>query len=243
MKMRRLLVWLVVFVGLGAPVRAQEQVDVELVFLADASGSIDEAEIIFQRRGYAEAIQHPAVLKAIARGLSGKIAVTFVEWGDETSQDTVVPWTRIDGAASARTFAETLVAAPRRAFGRNAIGAAIAAAQARIESNRFEGLRKVIDLSADSANNWGGMSIAEARSEALAAGMIINGLAVLCRDEACGGRPVAYDLEQAFAATIIGGPGSFVVTVDSKASFAEAVRRKLILELADNAATVGGRLR
>lgn len=213
-------------------VRAAENVDVELVFLADASLSIDDAEIRFQRQGYAEALTHPDVLSAIRKGATGKIAVSFVEWADDLSQDVVVPWMVIDGAASAQRFADILLDAPRKAYGSNAIGAAIAAAHAAIEGNAYQGLRRIIDLSADSANNWYGIPIAEARAAALAAGIIINGLAVLCRDDECSGRPVVYDLEKAFADEIIGGPGSFVVTADTPDSFALAVRRKLILELA-----------
>jgi len=207
-----------------------ESVDLELVLLADASGSIDDAEIHFQRQGYASAITHPAVLDAIAQGYDQRIAVTYVEWGAVTSQEVVVPWTIVDGPASAAAFAEALTSTPRRAFGRNAIGNALAAAQALIESNRIDGHRKVIDLSGDSANNWGGLSIAEARAQALAEGIVINGLAILCR--ACSGRPNRYDLERAFAETIIGGPASFVVTADGDERFAEAVRKKLLLEIA-----------
>ena len=207
-----------------------ESVDLELVLLADASGSIDDAEIHFQRQGYASAITNPAVLDAIAQGFDQRIAVTYVEWGGVTSQEVVVPWTVVDGPASAAAFAEALLAERRRAFGRNAIGNAIAHAQGLIESNQIDGYRKVIDLSADSANNWGGRSVAEARAQALAADIVINGLAVLCRS--CSGRPNRYDLEQAFAETIIGGPASFVVTADGDDRFAEAVRRKLLLEIA-----------
>jgi hypothetical protein len=210
-----------------------ESVDLELVLLADASGSIDDAEIHFQRQGYASAITHPAVLDAIAQGYDQRIAVTYVEWGGVTSQEVVVPWTIVDGPASAAMLAEALLTIPRRAFGRNAIGNAIARAQSLIESNQIDGYRKVIDLSADSANNWGGRSIAEARAQALAADMVINGLAVLCRS--CSGRPNRYDLERAFAQTIIGGPASFVVTADGDDRFAEAVRRKLLLEIAGTA--------
>ncbi len=106
----------------------------------------------------------------------------------------------------------------------------IDAAQTLIESNDIAGQRKVIDLSADSANSWGGMPIFEARARALAADIVINGLAILCRD--CSGRPNSYDLEAAFAETIIGGPASFVVTADRDERFTEAVRRKLLLEIA-----------
>ena len=210
---------------------AAERVDLELVFLADASRSIDDDEIRFQRQGYAAAITHPDVLAAIASGFDRRIAVTYVEWGDATSQEVVVPWTIIDGPDSAAAFAQDLMETPRRAFGPNSIGNAIAAAQALIESNEIDGHRTVIDFSADSAYSWGGLSITDARAAALAAGIVINGLAILCRDCASG-RPVDYDLEAAFASLIIGGPGSFVITADGDDRFAEAVRRKLILEIA-----------
>jgi hypothetical protein len=219
--------------GVGAldgGARAAERVDLELVLLADASGSIDDAEVRFQREGYAAAITHPAVLDAIAQGYDQRIAVTYVEWGAVASQEIVVPWTIVDGPESAAAFAAALRETPRRAFGRNAIGNAIDAAQTLIESNDFAGQRKVIDLSADSANSWGGMPIFEARARALAADIVINGLAILCRD--CSGRPNSYDLEAAFAETIIGGPASFVVTADRNERFTEAVRRKLLLEIA-----------
>ena len=211
---------------------APAEVDLELVLLADASGSIDDAEIRFQRQGYATALTHPAVLRAIASGLTGRIALTYVEWGDAESQEVVVPWTVIDGLESAAAFANALLETPRRAYGFNAIGSALATALALIEGNGITGLRRVIDISADSANNWGGVPIEVARAAAFERGVTINGLAILCRDEACGGRPIAYDLEQAFATEIVGGPGGFVVTVDGRDSFAAAVRRKLILEIA-----------
>jgi Protein of unknown function (DUF1194) len=217
---------------------AAEPVDLELVLLADASGSIDDAEIRFQRQGYASAITHPEILSAIAQGYEQRIAITYVEWGTTVSQEVVVPWTIIDGPESAATFAQALLETPRKAFGSNAIGNAIAVGQSLIESNDIEGYRRVIDISADSANSWGGIPIAEARAAALAADIVINGLAILCRG--CSGRPNSYDLEAAFADRIIGGPASFVVTADGNDRFAEAVRRKLLLEIAGIA---GGDLR
>ena len=208
--------WLVCAGAAQADAQHAQSVDLELVLLADASGSIDDAEIRFQRQGYASAITHPEVLGAIAQGYEQRIAVTYVEWGMVGSQDVVVPWTIIDGAHSASAFADALMEAPRRAFGRNAIGEALAFGQALIESNEVEGYRKVIDLSADSANSWSGLSIAEARASALAADIVINGLAILCRH--CSGRPVRYDLEAAFAERIIGGPGSFVISATGDAA-------------------------
>lgn len=230
--MRRALVLLALLLVLPAAARA-ERVDLELVLLADATGSIDQAELLFQRRGYAQALQSPEVLGAIAQGFDQRIAVTYVEWAAPDAQDTVVPWTVIDGAASASAFAERLMTAPRRAYGRNAIGSALAHAVTLIEDNAFDGFRRVIDLSADSANNWDGLPIEEGRARAAARDIVINGLAVLCRAEDCSGRPVRYDLELTFARRIISGPGSFVVTADDAPSFADAVRKKLVLEIAD----------
>jgi hypothetical protein len=222
-------------VGFGVPAAAQTEVDLELVLLADATGSIDDAEISFQRQGYAEAITDPSVIAAIQSTAHGRIAVTYVEWAHAASQDVVVGWTIIDGPESAAAFSAALLPPPRRAFGSNAIGAALLFGKAQIEGNDIEGFRRVIDLSADSAANTSGPPIEAARDEVVAAGITINGLAVLCRH--CSGRPINYDLEAAFADRIIGGPGSFVVTADDPSTFADAVRRKLILEIAGGPAS------
>ena len=121
--MRRLMAAVMLLIGtLVAHGAAAETVDLELVLLADASRSIDDAEIRFQRQGYASAITHPEVLEAIAQGFEQRIAVTYVEWGDASSQEVVVPWTVIAGAESAAAFAAALLEAPRHAFGPNAIG-------------------------------------------------------------------------------------------------------------------------
>ncbi|NUB43946.1 DUF1194 domain-containing protein [Fertoebacter nigrum] len=220
--MRHLLPLLLV----AAPLHAQE-VDLELVLLADASGSITQSEIEFQRLGYATAITDPAVLNAIRSNLTGSIAVTYVEWA--ANQAIVVDWTVIDSAESAAGFAAALLPPPRLASGRNAIGAALLEGKRLIEDNSITGLRRVIDFSGDSTGNFSGPSIAEARAEVLAAGITINGLPIVCLDCSGGERS---ELAQDYERQIIGGPGAFVVAADGNASFAEAVRRKLILEIA-----------
>lgn len=228
---------LAIWAGLFLPATAAaEKVDVELVFLADASGSIDDGEIRFQRQGYAAAITDPEILAAITGGYEGKIAAVYVEWGDETSQEIVVPWTVIDGETSAARFAKALLETPRLGSGFNAIGSALAAGQALIENNAVDGHRKIIDFAGDSANNFGGIPISIARASAVSADIVINGLAILCHD-CTSGRPIDYDLEQAFRRMIVGGPGAFVITVDGRAEFANAVRKKLLLEIASLAGT------
>jgi hypothetical protein len=232
----RLLCLLAVLTLPASALRAQDSVDLELVLLVDASGSIDDVEIGLQRAGYAEALRDEQVLWAIRNGgARGRIAATFVEWASVESQDVLVPWTVIATEEDARAFGDAIMAAPRRAYGSNAIGAALLAGLALIEGNAIEAGRRVIDLSGDSLWNASGPSIAEARDVVLGAGVVINGLAVACR--ACSGRPRPGNLEEEFAARLIGGPGSFVVTASDDASFAQAVRRKLILEISD----LGGR--
>ena len=153
-----------------------------------------------------------------------------MEWGAADSQVVIVPWTAIDGAKSAEAFAAALRGANVRARGSNAIGTAIARGQELIETNAFDAARKVIDFSGDSAYSGGGISIAAARQAALDAGITINGLAVLCYS--CSGPPISYDLTDAYKRLIVGGPGSFVLAADNETGFTEAVRRKLVLEIA-----------
>jgi hypothetical protein len=207
---------------LATPVYAQE-VDLELVLLADASGSITQDEIDFQRQGYAAAITDPAVLNAIKSNLTGSIAVTYVEWA--ANQVTVVGWTIIDSDATALTFAENLLDPPRLAYGRNAIGDALIEGKRLIDANTITGLRRVIDFSGDSIGNFSGASIAEGRAEVLAANITINGLPIL-KDA------TDSTLADTYADQIIGGPGAFVVPAETREGFTEAVRRKLILEIA-----------
>ncbi len=135
---------------------------------------------------------------------------------------------RVSGEAEANEFARQLLIPPRQAVGRNAIGTALLEGLRLIERNEFEGWRKVIDFSGDSVNNYSGPSIAEARARVLDAGIVINALAILRPNDpgrAHGG------LEAAYENRIIGGTGAFVVTAENRASFADAVRRKLVLEI------------
>ena len=218
--------WMILAGLLWAGAAVAQDTDLELVLLADASGSIDQREIEFQRRGYAEAITDPEVLAAIAGTAYGNIAVIYVEWA--ANQAVVAEWTLIDGPDSAAAFAAELTGKPRQAYGRNAIGAALLEALRLMDTNAYDGWRRVIDFSGDSVNSFSGPPIAEARAQVLATGVTINALQILRPDDpgrAHGGLEALYEQQ------IIGGPSSFVVTAESRASFAEAVKRKLILEI------------
>lgn len=208
---------------------AAEEVDFELVLAADGSGSIDDEELRLQREGYARAIAHPRVLSAIGSGFLGKIAIAYMEWGAPESQHTIVDWTIIEDPETAAAFGKKLVAAPRAAFGFNSISNAIVYSRNLMETNDYAGLRRIIDVSAD-AGNIGGIPLTVARAQALAAGITINGLAISRPGST---RPFrGISLEAHFAAAVVGGPGAFVVTVDKTISFADAVIKKLVLEIA-----------
>jgi len=208
---------------------AAEEVDLELVLAADGSGSIDDEELRLQREGYARAVAHPRVQSAIKSGFLGKIAIAYVEWGAPESQHTIVDWTIVDGPESAASFGKKLMAAPRAAFGFNSISNAIVYSQNLIETNDYAGLRRIIDVSAD-AGNIGGIPISAARAQAIVAGITINGLAISRPGST---RPFrGISLEAHFATEVVGGPGAFVVTVDETLSFADAVIKKLVLEIA-----------
>jgi hypothetical protein len=209
---------------------AAEPVDVELVLAADGSGSIDDDELAFQRRGYAEAVMSAEVLNAIRDGIHQSIAIAYVEWGGPASQHTIVDWMVVRDEASAAAFAEALISRPRAAWGYNSISAAIDYSVHKLETNEHEGLRRVIDVSGDGPN-IGGRSIHAARDEAVSKGIVINGLVIQRpggQPRIVGGRPLSLVYEQ----DVIGGPASFVMVADENVSFADAVRRKMVLEIA-----------
>ena len=109
-----LAIVLAIVLAAGAPAQPLEDVDIELVLLADATGSIDDDEIRFQRRGYAEAMADADVIAALTGGPLGQVAVAYVEFGASGSQDVVVDWSVIAGPDDVARFSDALLAAPRR---------------------------------------------------------------------------------------------------------------------------------
>ena len=214
---------------LALPAAAQDrrEAGLELVLLADASGSIDAEELAFQRQGYALAMTDPEVISAIEESIYGNVAVTYVEWASNTA--VVAEWMIVDGPETAQAFADALTGPPRQAYGSNAIGAALLDGKRLIEQNDIFAPRAVIDFSGDSIRNSYGPTIAEARQEVLDAGITINALPILRPED---GRRAGANLEEEYANRIIGGPGAFMVTAESRETFAAAVRRKLVLEIA-----------
>ncbi len=219
--------------------QAAERVDLELVLAADGSGSMDAAEFSLQRAGYAEAITHPDVLGAILSGYSQAIAIAYVEWAAPTSVHTIVDWMVIRDAASAAVFADRLILAPRVAGGYNSISAAIVHAASLIESNDFRAARKIIDISGDGPQ-INGPPLALVRAAALDLDITINALVIKSPGGTYRG-PGGIPLETHYARDVIGGFGAFVETAETRAQFAEAIRRKLVLEIAATPAAPAAR--
>lgn len=213
--------------ALAAPAQAQPQTttDILLVLAVDASGSVNQPRFELQRRGYADAFRNTQVLNAIRGGSTGSIAVTMVQWTGYAMQVQAVPWTLIKDASSASAFADAVEAAPRQLFGGGtSISGAIDHAMLLLPNAPYRGLKRVIDISGDGSNNRG-RDVREARDEAVRAGVIINGLPIVSLE---------YGLDKYYFDNVIGGPGAFIVPADSYENFAQAVVRKLILEIAMN---------
>lgn len=208
-----------------------QQVDVELVLAVDVSGSMRPAELQIQRRGYVEAFRADVVHDAIEGGLIGAVAVTYVEWARGDLQRVIVPWTVIDGPQSANAFADRLAEAPIRNMRNTSISGAIQFGINAIEGNRFDGLRRVIDISGDGPNNQGSR-VDAARDEAIDAGIVVNGLPIMAEPWMGGLGFNISGLDVYYQHCVIGGPGAFMLPVHDWDEFAEAVRRKIVLELA-----------
>jgi hypothetical protein len=207
----------------AAPTRAAEPVDLLLVLAIDASGSIDAEEFRLQREGCAEALAHPAVLSAIRGGAQGAIGIALVEWGAPGGAATVVDWMRVMDAAGALAAGDAIRSAPRSRQSWNAIGDAIDHSARLIAAAPFRAEEKVIDLSGDAPDMRGLRRASVARDDAVAAGITVNGLAIL------GGTP---GLAEIYEREVTGGPGAFVMTAEGRADFARAMRAKLVREIA-----------
>lgn len=211
------------------PARALDEVDVELVLAVDISRSMALGEQIVQRRGYVEALASPEVVAAIESGLLGRIAVTYVEWGEAGRERVVIDWTVIDNEASAKAFAAKLEAEPLHEVSRTSISSGLAFAVDRIDSNSYEGTRRVVDVSGDGPNDHG-RPVVQVRDMAINRGIIINGLPIVLAD---GSRrwSVVDNLEDYYSHCVIGGPGAFQIPIRKRHDFAAAIRRKLVLEI------------
>jgi len=201
----------------------RHRVDLELVLAVDNSLSVNQREYNLQIKGIAEGFRDPDVVNAILS--RDGVAVSIVLWSNHKQQETGVGWTLLDSVETIAAFADRVAAAPRiEVSGGTGLGSALVYALRSIDTNRFAGERRVIDVSGDGQNNMG-VSPSRIRDEAIAAGVTVNGLAILDEEPW---------LDRYYASSVIGGPGAFLEVADDFDSFARAMRRKLRREIGNS---------
>ncbi len=212
---------------LAAPAKAEE-VDLELLLLVDVSRSMSAAELELQRQGYVEALRSDAVAAALGRALTGRMALAYVEWAGETRRRVIQDWRLIESRDDLLAVADLLETDRTTRQSRTSITAALRFGAGYFDDNGFEGMRRVIDISGDGPNNQGGL-VTAARDAVVAQGITVNGLPLMTDD---GAFMRIDDLDRYYQLCVIGGPGAFVMPVTGWEDFAEAVTRKLVLEIA-----------
>jgi Protein of unknown function (DUF1194) len=245
--MSRLLRCALVLFALSAatPAHAAEPVDLLLVLAADVSRSVDHEKFELQRQGYAAAISDPRVLAAIRSGPHSRIAVLFLEWSGLGNQKIVIDWTLIDGPPAAQRFGDQLLESTRSFADRTSISGGIDFAVTQFAQAPFQSTRRTIDVSGDGTNN-AGRDVTQARDDALALGITINGLVILSE------RPLPWNPEHTnppgglanyYRGNVMGGPGAFVMEAKDFNSFGQAIVAKMIAEVAANETAAGTTLR
>jgi hypothetical protein len=191
---------------------------------------MDMDELAIQREGYAQAIVSKDFLQALRAGPGSKVAVTYFEWSMSGDEKIIIPWRVIDGPESADAVAAEIMKTPVRRGSSTSISGAINFAVQLFEENPYRGLRRVIDISGDGPNN-DGAPVTGARDAALAKGIIINGLPIMVKEPSYSTIDIE-NLDLYYEDCVIGGPGAFIMTIKDREKFQEAIRTKLVLEVA-----------
>lgn len=205
--MKKLVTLLSIFMACTAPATALQPVDVELVLAVDVSGSMSYEEHEVQRRGFLAAFAGQELLTAIASGIRGRIAVTYIEWGGPGFQQIQVPWHIISDRQSARKFRALLAAKPRSQISGTSISSALAFSAQLFEGNGISSFRQVIDVSGD-GHNREGPDLLAVREQVLRMNIVINGLPIMLSPAMQRGAD-GYGLDQYFRDCVIGGPSAF----------------------------------
>ena len=190
-----------------------------LVLSIDVSGSIDRGEYRLQTQGLAAALSDPEVAEALVRG---QVALAVVQWSGVSQQALVLPWQRMLTPEAVARYAERAARVPRAFEGSDtAVGQGVSFALAQ-----FGGVpdcrKRVLDVSGDGPEN-AGFTDARARSEAVAAGVMVNAIAI---EEPGPAAPVT-----SYYRGWVMTPGGFVVTARGLQDYARTLRLKLLREL------------
>src|SRR5712671_3891848 len=216
--MRLALVACLLVALLAAPAQAAS---VALVLAVDVSESVSAERYGLQHEGIARAFEAPQLIDAIAAAPGG-IEALVLEWSDPDKIAVTVGWTRIANRDGAAAFAALVRATQRTSAGLTAIGSAMLAAAAAFDHMPEPAGHRVIDISGDGMANFGVPPVT-ARDALVQAGITINGLAILSEEPW---------LDDYYSQNVVGGPAAFVAVAKNFDSFAEAMLRKLVQEVA-----------
>lgn len=219
--MRAVLLAIVAIIALHPAGGCAEGVALAVVLAVDVSASVTAQSYVLQHDGIARAFENPRLLDAIVAAPGG-IEVLVLEWSDPDKIAVSVDWRRVTDTKSAAAFAAAMRATGRSSRGLTAIGPALTAAARQFDRLPEPAARRVIDISGDGMADFGPPPAA-ARDPIAAAGITINGLAILTEEPW---------LEDYYRRNVIGGPGAFVLAARNFASFADAILRKLVQEVA-----------
>jgi hypothetical protein len=214
-----------------SPNPAAPQIDVALalVLAVDASGSVSNGRFELQKQGYAAAFRNRQVLSSIRSLATQSIAVTMMQWTGPQLHVQVVDWTLVKDETTINALADAIDKAERQLFGGGtSISGAIDYSRILLAASPYRGIRRVIDISGDGANNRG-RPASLARNEAVRDGIGINGLPILS---------VEPDLDRYYYNNVIGGPGAFMIPAENYDTFADAILKKLITEIAGTSSTI-----
>jgi len=206
---------------LPASLPAAEPVSLELVLAVDGSNSVSDEEFALQLGGLALAFLDPEVVQAVEAHMTQGLAVALVQWSNATDQAVSVPWRRLRSGADCWQLAADLRRVTRQVRGGTAISGALDFGRRMIDGNAFEGRRKAIDVSGDGPDLHQ-VHTRQARDRAVADGITVNGLVILDDNER---------LETFYRSHVIGGDRAFVMSANSFADYAAAIREKLLREL------------
>lgn len=208
-----------------------EDVDLALVIATDVSYSIDENEAHFQRHGAVAAFRNPDVIKAIESGPRGRIAVAYIDFATIGANKVIAGWHVVHDESTADQFAALLEAAPRTLGVNTSISSGMELAMHLLETSGIRADKRMIDISGDGPNNEGHL-VDRVRDEAVAKGIVINGLPIMTPADQF---DIYYlpDIDKYYAGCVIGGPGSFIQVAHGFEDLERALRRKLILEISD----------
>ncbi len=226
--MRCLLALVLICLPLAAQAQGAESVDIAIVVSLDRSESIDAGDAKAQIDGLVFTLRHSRFHDAVTAGWVGRIALSVVTWSSFGRHEVILPWMQIAGAGDAEVAAVILeLDHARQRVARHGsqtdVAFAIEVGMKQIDTLPWAARQSVVNVVADGVSNIGRIATVD-RDAALARGITVNGL-IMAR-----GKGIEV-LSRYFRREVIGGPSSFVQVSASNEDFANAMLRKILLEM------------